>query len=271
MAWISGAIAAAGSLIGGSMANDSRSDEASSNRQFQMDMSDTAYRRAVADLKAAGINPMMVAKLGGASSPAGNMAQVEDIVTPAISSATAAYRTGTEVEKIRQDTELSRANVDVARSQQALNESQKAKVDSETAINAVMIPKIQADTEQSTSSASFMNAQTELSKRNAEKVYGELDHLALKMGLTEAEIGEVRARTVQALKAGHLLDAQTGSVKQQSVARALNNSLLELELPRAANESEAQGSWWMRNISPYLPDVLKSTAGAARLNNMFKD
>ena len=90
MAWIGAAIGAAGSLIGGAIANDARSDEASANRQFQMDMSDTSYRRAVADLQAAGINPMMVTKLGGASTPAGNMAQVEDAITPAISSAVAA-------------------------------------------------------------------------------------------------------------------------------------------------------------------------------------
>ena len=69
------------------MSNDGNSGEASANRAFQMDMSDTAYRRAVNDLKYAGINPMMVTKLGGASTPAGNQAQVNDIISPAVSSA----------------------------------------------------------------------------------------------------------------------------------------------------------------------------------------
>lgn len=45
---------------------------------FQERMSNTAYQRAMADMKKAGINPIMVSKLGGASTPAGAMAQIKD-------------------------------------------------------------------------------------------------------------------------------------------------------------------------------------------------
>ena len=46
---------------------------------FQERMSNTAYQRAMADMRQAGINPIMVTKLGGASTPTGAKASSPDL------------------------------------------------------------------------------------------------------------------------------------------------------------------------------------------------
>lgn len=51
--------------------NEFNASEAQKDRDFQKEMSDTSYQRAVADLKAAGLNPILAYSNGGASSPGG--------------------------------------------------------------------------------------------------------------------------------------------------------------------------------------------------------
>jgi len=98
-----GAIAGAG--IGGSF--DAEAGQRATNAQnmelaqkqmdFQREMSNTAYQRATADMKAAGINPMVAYQQGGASSPAGAQATMQNPESPeimqrGIASAMDAYR-----------------------------------------------------------------------------------------------------------------------------------------------------------------------------------
>lgn len=75
-------IGAAGDLAGGALQNIYNRKEASKNRRFQAEMSNTAHFREVADLRRAGLNPILSATGGhGASTPSGSQASSADFTS----------------------------------------------------------------------------------------------------------------------------------------------------------------------------------------------
>lgn len=94
-------VAAGASLLGGAQANKAKAQQAGEQRAWEEEMSNTSYQRAVRDMSAAGINPMLAYVQGGASTPSGASSNPEDVISPAVNSAMAARRLTTEIELMK--------------------------------------------------------------------------------------------------------------------------------------------------------------------------
>lgn len=115
--------------------------QADREMDFQRNMSNTSYQRGIEDMRKAGINPIMAAGNGGASTPSGAMGSgtaahvdaVPSVVSNALSSATDVFRTVADVRKSFADADAARASADLSRARipQTGAETEKTKADTE--------------------------------------------------------------------------------------------------------------------------------------------
>lgn len=135
------------SLLGGYMANEASARQAEINREFQDQLSRTAHQREVADLRAAGLNPILSGTGGhGASTPSGAMAQQSDMVTPAVGSAFAAKRLDSELDLLREQTVKTASETDQNMSQTELNNRLAREAESRVKVQEAQERNINFDT-----------------------------------------------------------------------------------------------------------------------------
>lgn len=294
------AIPAVASLVGGMMANDANADIASANNAFnaeeakrsrdwqehmfsqatgfsnmqatrQMDFqqynADTQWQRSVQDLTKAGLNPMLAYMKGPNAAPTGAMASastpggatasssgnptMRDVLTPAVTTAFGMAEINKRLDQIEAQTRLIGAQTTTEKGRPSLVSAQTnlADMQSQLAISSAN----QAEWTAQKLAAEIPKIAAEVNNIKADT---ENKYVQWRVNTTLADLHEVHKRLME--KEIPLREATT---RVQEALAKLHN----LAIPRATNEANVQDTWWMRNISPYLPDLLKGSSAISKV------
>lgn len=249
-----GAAILGSAIIGGGFASSGQHDtnianaeQAQANRDWQERMSNTQYQRATADMEAAGLNPMLAYSQGGAGTPSGAQATMQNPYASfgnMGSTVAEAYSSAANVDLANAQAEKARAEAEGERRRYPTYDITPQKVAQEIKESESRIGQI-------TESIQLMGQQRETSaaqaaqmKAGTDKLRAEIPNVRQTLKLLQAQtLDTLRAAGVKELDAKKImqyLDANLPNMQRQLGVMELNERNVDMvgrEVHNAAKDS----------------------------------
>lgn len=216
-------------------------DQSAQQMAFQERMSNSAYRRAVADMKGAGLNPMLAYSQGGASSPSGSQAQgIESPTGKGMATAMQAAQAYSGFQNVVQDTKLKEAQQvkELAVADQAASSANQTKIESADRL----------------ANLKFEGNQKKWDAFKAQFGFKDFHKGFMARERRTDDPNDVRGHDSWELQDNELRNRSRSSAHAVRRARAEAN-IREWQQAGARNESEYEQDFWGGEYERYIPDL----------------
>lgn len=229
-------------------AREASERSAEAQMDFQRDMSNTAYRRAMEDMRLAGLNPMLAASQGGASSPSGSQfaaVPARGVNFPSVGMSQQMV-TSAQVAKLNSEASLNEASADNVRAQTPTHAVRIEQMRQEIERSMAEINKIRQE-ERTSASQQFLNEQQ---KRN---LVVEVDriHATTKQLVAAAAASWAQERNLSAHETEIRQRIKANLPDLQRMAQELEIVRRKLEQPGQVQQSIVDDSYlgsWSRTL-----------------------